>query len=431
MSAFGLLSPLITQAAQARGGYLSGQQEGQQLALKNALAQLQAKRQADQEALAQQIGAATIREKNAQADKFNDPSLQPVWTADGLTLVPKTQRGLTTQAPQPTAPSSSVAPQSEEPQRGMAGQNPEPSQQGTPPQQPASKAPAGFSVVQTGLKPVVRPRNIDPNSPEGIAAALQKQRPTAPGRPIAVADPTSSTGVRLVAPGAAVGQEAPRGGMSGGMGSGGIGGIARQAGAIVGMSNAHQRMVPYENDVLSGKANYNGWDGFKGQYAKMYDAHGALNKAAFTAAIDNLNQTNPALANYLVSAEQWALEDSQLSGKSSDFRTKLDAFVSAISPGMGGGANPQGIRNVQGFRTQRIAELEKFRPAMEAMAGRAASGGRGGAAPQNFQGAPASTTSGNIDLRGSPTPSLTPEQIQRAKVDPEYAAFLKATGKMP
>lgn len=160
------------------------------------------------------------------------------------------------------------------------------------------------------------------------------------------------------------------GGSGGGMGSGGIGGIARQASAIVGMENAHENMLPFEESIRTGKANYTGLDYFKGRLAKMYDAKGIVNDAIHAATFADMDEKNPELANYLRAAEQWALEDGSLSGRSSDFRTKLDSFISAIGPR----AAKSQIDQTQKFRGTRIEELKKFQPAMEAMGARAAGG---------------------------------------------------------
>lgn len=171
-------------------------------------------------------------------------------------------------------------------------------------------------------------------------------------------------------------QTAANGGRGGatGLGSAGIGGVARQAAAIVGLNNANERMLPFEQAVASKQANYTGLDYWQGMRAKMYDAKGIKDEAIHADIYAKLNQENPELANYLVSAEQWALEDSQLSGRPSDFRTKLDAFVSAIGPRAGN----KMIAGQQKFRATRLEELNKARVAMEAIMARVA-GSTGGA----------------------------------------------------
>lgn len=183
----------------------------------------------------------------------------------------------------------------------------------------------------------------------------------------------------------------------GGMGSGGIGGLARTSSAITGMGVAHDQMVPYENAIAKGTASYDGLDYFKGLYSKMYGAEGVVDKAAHAAAFAQLDKQNPQLANYLRSAETWALEDSQLSGKASDFRTKMDNFVSEIGPNF----SPDLIANTQRFRQTRLDELRKFQPAMQSMADRFTAG-RGGAAASTK---PPGDKGGDIDLRTDTTSS--------------------------
>ncbi len=197
-------------------------------------------------------------------------------------------------------------------------------------------------------------------------------------------------------------------GMALGLGSGGIGTIARQAGAIVGMGNANDVMVPFEQRVLAGQANYTGLDYYKGMWSKMYDASGHMDPVVHAGVYAKLNQENPELANYIAAAEQWALEDSQLSGRPSDFRTKLDAYISAIGPN----AQKSTILQRQKFRATRLDELNKFRPAMEAAGARMAAaagapvGGAGAAAPS------------------SPPPVMS----ERQRLYDEAAAFLQKQG---
>lgn len=204
----------------------------------------------------------------------------------------------------------------------------------------------------------------------------------------------------------AAGMEAPTsaGGMSGGMGSGGIGGVARQASAITELNLAHEQMLPFEESVRSGKASYDGLDYWKGLRAKMYDAHGVIDQGVHAKVLADLDESNPDLANYLRAAEGWALADGQISGKSSDFRTKLDGFVSQIGPR----SKPTAINNVQRMRSTRLDELKKFQPAMEATADRMAAGaqgrGRGGAptatAPTG-RGSAATTPTGGASSGGN------------------------------
>ena len=291
------------------------------------------------------------------------------------------------------------------------------------------------TAVPVGPGPIVKPP-----APERIVPIIQGGRriyetqtnaigkeapaPSAAGEPgVFVSDPTNPnappTYTRRSEAFGKIKPPAGTGGASsiGGMGSGGIGGLARTSGAITGMGVAHDQMEQYENAIKSGHANYNGLDYFQGLYSKLYDAEGIKDRAAHAAAFATLNRENPELANYLRAAETWALEDSQLSGRASDFRTKMDGFVSAIGPSQ----HPEQIDNVQRFRATRLDELKKFQPAMQAMAERVI-GGRGGAPPANVPHPPnANDRGGNINLGAQPA---APAGGKRT-ITKDQAAFLK------
>lgn len=259
--------------------------------------------------------------------------------------------------------------------------------------------PAGAPIASTPPRELLQdttPKFNKPLPPPRTPRPINQQHVTDPvtGK-VTFFDPTNPPKDLSVSP-------RPIGGMTGGMGSGGIGGIARTSAAITGMETAHNQMVPFENSVKQGKANYNGLDYWEGLRGKMYDAKGVVNEAVHSAAFASLDKNNPDLANYLRSVETWALEDSQLSGKPSDFRTKLDAFISAIGPNAG----TTHIDNTQHFRQTRLDALKKFQPAMEAMAGRVAGQGGRGAAPPNVAGsAQGADKPGNIDLGATPSSS--------------------------
>lgn len=70
----GLASPLLTGLAQARGSYVQGQQEGQDRQLKQALAALAQKRQAEQDALAAKVAGANIGHLNAETESLSNKS---------------------------------------------------------------------------------------------------------------------------------------------------------------------------------------------------------------------------------------------------------------------------------------------------------------------------------------------------------------------
>lgn len=276
------------------------------------------------------------------------------------------------------------------------------------------QVPGAPQPLRPVAKSVAAPK-IDPNSQAGIDAAVAKAQGTAAARaanPVARTgaapkiDPNSPAGITADSTKAANRAALKPGGTTGGMGSGGLGGLAKTSSAITEMDQANQMLTPFEQSVRSGQANYTGLDYFTGLLGRMYDSHGVVDQATHTAAFANLNKANPALANYLRAAEMWALADGAVSGKTSDFRTKLDGFVSAIGPNAGTAQ----IDNTQQARTTRLEALKKFQPAMEAAADRFVpkGGGRG-------SGAPPATGSGPITLGGTP-------------VTPAERAALKAQG---
>lgn len=282
---------------------------------------------------------------------------------------------------------------------------------------------APITPVDTGIKaPVKAPPKIDPNSPQGIDAAGQRAGKVAEAKapyakPVAqsgvfVSDPSNPNGPAVYTPkDQAFGRGKPMGGMTGGMGSGGIGGLMRSAGGVTEMEQADKMMRPFEENARSGKANYNGLDYFQGQMAKMYDAHGKIDQAIHSAVFANLNKVNPDLANYLKSGEAYALGDGAVSGKTSDFRTKMDAFVNSIGPNATG-AN---IDNTQNMRSTRLNEYNKFKPALEGAVSRFTTpSGAPGKAP---------ASSGNIDLRTSAPANGLAEKYQKA------VQHLQAQGK--
>lgn len=306
-------------AAQDQATQAIGQQQKMQFALQALLLQRQQHEQQIQDALRQ----AQTGQANARARFYGEVPLTYRTDANGNVV------GLPSKMPM----DGSAPPPSTQPGVGQPGSGPP-----TPPPPPT------VAPLSTGVTQAVKQPNIDPSSPAGIAAANTKAQNAAKARA----------------------QYAPPGGANGGMGMGGIGGLARTSAGITEMNQADQMMTPFEEAAKAGTANYTGLDYFKGLMTKMYDAHGMVNQAVHTAAFNNLDQVNPQLSNYLKAGEAWALADGTISGRTSDFRTKLDAFVSSIGPN----ANPSQIVNTQTMRHTRLAELQKFQPAMEAAANR-------------------------------------------------------------
>ncbi len=155
----------------------------------------------------------------------------------------------------------------------------------------------------------------------------------------------------------------------GGFGAGGIGGAGRTIAAINGLHQANDQMTPYEEAVRNKSASFDGLDYFKTQMGRMYDAKGIVDPAIHSAVMAQLGAQNPALANYLQNGEMWALEESSIPGsRPSDFRTKLDAFVSSLKPN----ASDQMINSVQRGRTTRLEGYDQSVPALKASLARVA-----------------------------------------------------------
>lgn len=311
----------------------------------------------------------------------------------------------------PAPPTGSSAPPSEAPSLGLLGddtpQGPQggqggPQQPTTPPapkvmqpRPPAPKAPAAdplVKVVKNGQTTWL---------PRSQASGMNAPTPTGPTPDRTLVQTVGPDGQPVYTKRAdAVGKAVPTKGVTGaggmGTGSGGIGGLARTSAAITGMAQAEPLMTAFENDP---NRRLDGLDYWQKMRASMYDAKGIKDEAAHAAIYAHLNQQNPGLANYLRNAETWALEDSQLSGRGSDFRTKLDGFISQIGPNAG----PEQTQNTQKFRKTRLAELQRFQPAMQAIGDRIA-GGRGGGRGSTLS---PGDKPGNIDL--SATGSGDPE----------------------
>ncbi len=258
---------------------------------------------------------------------------------------------------------------------------------------PAVAAPsvAPVSTVARISPKQFAPQRIDPNSQAGISADSAKNANRALTRTDPLARKTSKPfmvdgtptvllqdghGVLATVAGEPVtGKVTPYvppsgGGLGGGgFGAGGIGGAGRTIAAINGLHQANDQMTPYEESVRNKGASFDGLDYFKTQMGRMYDAKGIVDPAIHSAVMAQLGAQNPALANYLQNGEMWALEESSIPGsRPSDFRTKLDAFVSSLKPN----ASDQMINSVQRGRTTRLEGYDQSVPALKASLARVA-----------------------------------------------------------
>lgn len=167
------------------------------------------------------------------------------------------------------------------------------------------------------------------------------------------------------------------------LGSQGIFGAGRSIAAVQGMHDADKKMKRFEVPAASGKINYTDWDYMQGRLATAYDdaakETGALGHivpfygtATGAEMLRRLNQSNPALANYLQAASQWALEESSLSNRPSEYRTKMDEFISAIKPGAG----KESIHDIWSSRAARLSGYDLSVPAAKRSLERAAQSGK-------------------------------------------------------
>lgn len=196
-----------------------------------------------------------------------------------------------------------------------------------------------------------------------------------------VEDPANPKGPGVYVPRAqAVGKHAPAGAGSGmitGLGSGGIVGVGRAIASVKSMHLADQQMKAFENDPQA-TAHYGAAKAFEQSLASHFDAHGMIDEGTMSSALSDLNKNDPGLANYMQNAYLWALEEANLSGRPSDFRTRLDHFVSSLKPNMG----PQARASMQAGRTERLNGYDETMPALSAVLDKIAGGSGQATAPK-------------------------------------------------
>lgn len=169
-----------------------------------------------------------------------------------------------------------------------------------------------------------------------------------------------------------------------GFGAAGPLGAMRAMSGIAGMADADEKMRRYEIKVASGQADLTDKDYFQGQISSLYNKQNEaaglaghivpfFGTAAGTQMLERLNKSNPEYAQYLQAAAQWALEESLLSNRPSDFRTKMDEFISAVKPG----AKPPIIHDLWKSRSVRLKGYQEGLPAIRAAFERMASMGSG------------------------------------------------------
>lgn len=147
----------------------------------------------------------------------------------------------------------------------------------------------------------------------------------------------------------------------GGFGAGGIPAAGRTLSAIASMEVAHRNMQAYEQAVLDKRASFDGLDQFQAKIAGHFDANGVVDTAIWSAAMADIQRRNPDLANYLQNEYLWALEDSTLTSRPSDFRTRLDQFVSSMKAN----PSPKTMRSIWEGRTSRLDGYKTIVPALQ------------------------------------------------------------------
>lgn len=216
-----------------------------------------------------------------------------------------------------------------------------------------------FRLPSTGGTPepvtyngtVLRPSTTQPAPDRSLTLVADPKNPNGPGIYVARAD--------------ALGQHAPAAASSGkitGLGSGGIVGVGKSIASVNSMHIAHDAMSAFENDPNL-RAHYGAAKHFETLLAGQFDAHGMIDEGVMSKALADLGKNDPELANYFQNGFLWALEDANLSGRPSDFRTRLDHFVSSLKPNMPAGA----LKSMQAGREERLKGYDQMMPALGAV----------------------------------------------------------------
>lgn len=116
------------------------------------------------------------------------------------------------------------------------------------------------------------------------------------------------------------------------------------------MFRGHTAMKKFEEAAKANPALFGGVDQFLSEFNKEIDSGKVTtwHAAEKSAAINALNKTNPALAQYLRAGMQFAFGENEIQQRPSDFRTKMSEFMNSISAGM----NPETIDMVSGIREE-------------------------------------------------------------------------------
>lgn len=155
------------------------------------------------------------------------------------------------------------------------------------------------------------------------------------------------------------------GGSGGGFGAGGMLGGIKATAAIPALRIAHDNMRAFEEKAVADPALYDGIDQFLTLLGGNFQEKSVLGSVRLAAANAYMGKHNSELANYLQNVHQWSLEDSAISGRPSDYRTELDAFVSSMKAN----PSPQTMKSIWDAREVRLNAYERGLPAIESRLG--------------------------------------------------------------
>jgi len=160
-------------------------------------------------------------------------------------------------------------------------------------------------VIQSALNK----RNIDPNSPAGIAAQ------------IAIAQGKAASGTK--------GADSEYSKMPADR-------VLRVVQGVHNMASVHPEMEKFEQDAKANPALFTGVD----QFLKEYNSEirsgpvGFMHNLFKSQAIVTLNKKNPALAQYIRNGLRYAQGENEYQSRTSDFRTQMADMLSTISSNM-------------------------------------------------------------------------------------------------
>ena len=177
---------------------------------------------------------------------------------------------------------------------------------------------------------------------------------------------------------------------------------------------SHQAMAPFEAAASKDPSKFTGFEQFQTQFANDFAAGKITNLSAAerSAALVNLNKTNPDLAQYIRSGLYYAFGENELQQRPSDFRTKMSDYLATIGPAM----NPAQIGQVSSMRE------ESMKPAVE-MAARLR---------QRMKLAPDPLFSGYLGTGTAPADNGGKiDAAHFAKLSPEDQAYFRSKGRAP